>query len=148
MPVERIKPAEAWIKKQLGNLSAVGEANYRTGVTTPKRPIVATSIAKEDKYANQMRKVIETKARVEGLKGVTDDDVIAAAVNLGAKRLVPAVTERESKVRKFVTNWHPILASIEAEVDAKPDTTDAEREARMLTNLRGLKAKARAWKKG
>jgi hypothetical protein len=148
MPVERVKPPEKWIKKQLGNLSAVGETNYKEGVLTPKRPIVSTSISKEDKFANQMRKVIETKARVEGLKGVSDDDVIAAAVNLGAKRLVPAVTEREPKVRKFVTNWQPILASIETEVDTKPDTTDAEREARMLTNLRGLKTKARAWKKG
>jgi hypothetical protein len=147
MAVERVKPAEAWVKKQLGNLAAVGESNYRAGVVAPKRPIVATSIAKEDKYAAKMREVLDKKLRVAGLQGVTDDQVINAAVKIGAPRLVPAVQAREEKVRKFVSNWQPILASIETEVDTMPDTTDAEREQRMLSNLRGLKAKAKAWKR-
>lgn len=144
--VKRVKDPETWLAKQKRAVETVAEANYTAGVVVPKRPIVATSIAKEDKYKAKMMQVLEKKARVEGLKGVTDDEVVGAAIAIGAPKLRDGILKRWHKVTSFVEKWSPILASIEADVDAKPDVTDADREQRMLANLRGLKAKKRAWK--
>jgi len=144
--VKRVKDSSSWLSKQRRNLEAVGQQNYTEGVVTPKRPIVATSIKAEPKYAAKMQKVIQEQARVAGLKGVTDDYVVGSAINIGAPKLVPGVTQRWHKVTNFVEKWQPILAAIQADVDSKPDVTDADRENRMLANLRGLKAKKRAWK--
>jgi len=145
--VQRVKSAEKWVAKQIRNITAVGETNYREGVVSPKRAIVATSIAKEPKFASKMREVIEKKSRVAGLKGITDDFVVGSAIEIGAPILVSAVTKRKGKIDKFVGGFQPLLSALESDIDKLGDVTDAEREARMLENLRGLKARKLAWKK-
>jgi hypothetical protein len=59
---------------------------------------------------------------------------------------VEGVTKREKKVDKFVRAWQPVLSDHVSTIDALPDVTDADRENRMLENLRGLKTKKGAWR--
>jgi len=63
-----------------------------------------------------------------------------------AARLVAGVTGREKEVHDSVTPWQPIVESHVRKIDEMPEVTDAEREARMLANLRGLKALKGTWR--
>ena len=137
--VQRLPSPEDWVSKQIGNLSAVGEANYRQGITRPKKDPIAAGIAAQDKYAAKMRDPAVLARRAEALKRTNMDEWASMAERLGASRLVEGVTTRQFKVERFVGAFQPKLATHLREIDALPAVTDADRERRMLENLRGLR---------
>ena len=145
--ISRLPKPEDWVAKQLGTLKAVGEANYRKAITSPRKSPIAAGIAAEDKYANAMRAAIEKKARAAGLSAVTDDEWLTYAQNIGAGRLVDGVVKREPKVHKFVNAFQPLLADHLSKIDPMPNATLADRKAKMLANVDGLVALHGAAKK-
>ena len=68
--VKRILSPDEWRKKQLDTLRAVGEANYKIGIASPKKDPIAAGIAAEDKWADRVRKAIEENLtkRIESFK--------------------------------------------------------------------------------
>jgi len=138
--VTRVLSPEEWKNRQLGTLKAVGRTNYLAGIRSPKADPIARGIATEEKYAEQTRKAIDEGRRKTALGKVTMAEWYKYAVDLGADKLVDGVVKREAKVTGFITAWQPQLTSHLAKVDGLPERTDGEREARMLENLRGLKA--------
>ena len=143
---KRILSPDEWRQRQINNLKAVGEANYRQGIASPKKDPIEAGIAAEDKYANAMRKVIEERRRAEALKFTNIDEWYAYASNLGAPRLVEGVSKREKEVADFLAGWVPLLQEHLQKIDAMPQATDQDREQRMLANLRGLKALKGKWR--
>ena len=145
--ITRLTPPEQWVAKQISTLKAVGEKNYRDGIARPKKDPIKAGIEAEAKFADSMRKVIEEERRASGLKATNMDEWYAYASELGAPRLVQGVVKRQAKVTKFVAAFQPMLKSHLGKIDTMADVSDADREARMLENLRGLKAMKGAWKK-
>ena len=144
--VKRILPPEEWKKRQLDTLKSVGRTNYAQGISMPKKDPIAAAIAAQERYEEQMRKDDVLKRRKEVLETVTAADWFNYAQNIGVDRLVDGVVKREKKVDNFVKGWQPVLLDHVAKIDAMADVTDADREARMLENLRGLKAKKGTWR--
>lgn len=142
MPVsiQRVIPPDEWKEKQIGNLKAVGAKNYEMRVKSPRRDPIEAGKAAEEKYAEAMRKVIDEKRRLRGLEKTNSDEWLNYTLNIGKERLVDGVVKREAKVAEFVRAWQPLLVDHLSKIDAMPDVTDADREARMIENLRGLKA--------
>jgi len=138
--VKRVISPEEWKKRQLDTLKAVGRTNYLAGIASPKADPIERGKATEGKFADAMRKVIEEERRKKGLEKVTMADWYKYAHDIGADKLVDGVVKREAKVASFITAWQPLLTEHLAKIDALPEETDAERETRMLENLRGLKA--------
>ena len=62
--VKRILSPDEWRKKQLDTLRAVGEANYKIGIASPKKDPIAAGIAAEDKWADRVRKAIEEQLSI------------------------------------------------------------------------------------
>ena len=144
--VKRILPPEEWKKRQLDTLKSVGRANYAQGISMPKKSPIEAGIAAQDRYEEQMRKEEVLKRRKENLETVTDEEWFNYAQNIGVDRIVDGVVKREKKVDKFVRGWQPVLLDHVAKIDAMADVTDADRENKMLENVRGLKAKKGAWR--
>ena len=144
--VQRILPPDEWKKRQIGNLKQVGRQNYAQGISMPKKPPIEAAIAAQDRYEEQMRKDEVLKRRKEALEKVTDDEWFAYAKELGTERLVDGVVKREKKVDRFVKAWQPMLLDHVSKIDAMSDVTDADREERMLANLRGLKDLKGKWR--
>jgi len=138
--ISRLPSPEDWRAKQIGNLKAVGEGNYRAKIGKPKKSPIAAGIAAEDKFADAMKKVLDVKSRAAGLKGVTDDEWLTYATELGAGRLVEGVTKREPKVKKFIDAFQPMLGSHVANIDTMANVTLADRKAKMAANVDGLVA--------
>jgi len=138
--VTRILSPEDWKKRQLDTLKSVGETNYAVGIAKPKKDPIAAGIATEDKYASEVKKAIDAKSRKAALEKTSMAEWYKYSSELGKGRLVEGVTKREAKVTSFITTFQPMLTTHLAKIDALPEATDGEREARMLENLRGLKA--------
>lgn len=138
--VTRVLSPAAWKKRQIDTLKAVGEDNYKVGITKPRKDPIAAGIAAEDKYAKEVKKAIDEKRRAVALGKTDMAEWYKYTSEIGAGRLVEGVTKREAKVDRFVTTFQPMLVSHLGTIDAMPDVTDKDREDRMLTNLRGLKA--------
>jgi hypothetical protein len=150
MPIttERIPSPEDWRAKQIGNIKAVGEANYRAKIVKPKKDPIAAGVEAEAKYAEAMRRVLETKAREAGLRATSSDEWLSYTQNIGAGRLVEGVTKREPKIAKFLGKWQPLLKSHVEKLDTMANATLADRKAKMLANVDGLVALHGAAKKG
>jgi len=145
--VQRLLPPEQWRKKQIGNLKAVGEGNYRVGVAFPARDPIDAGIRAEPRFAEVMKKAIDEQRRAKALMAVTIDEWYGYTQEIGAGRLVEGVVKREGEVAEFVNAWQPTLTEHVGKIDVMPEITDREREEKMLANLRGLKALKGVWRK-
>jgi len=137
--VQRLPTPEQWVAKQLGNLQAVGEQNYRVGITRPKKDPIAAGIEAQGRYEAQMRNPEVLARRVQQLRKTNMNEWARVAEELGAGRLVQGVTARRFKVERFVGAYHPLLEQHLRRIDALPAVTDPDRERKMIENLRGLK---------
>ena len=142
--IQRLPTAEQWVNKQINNLTAVGETNYREGITHPKKDPILAGIAAQGRYEAQMRNPEILKRRETALRRTNMDEWASMSERIGAGRLVAGVVERRYKVERFVGDYLPKLDRHLKELDTLPDVTDADRERRMLENLRGLKKLKRA----
>lgn len=138
--VKRLLSPDEWKKRQIDTLKSVGESNYKVGIAGPKRDPIAAGIAAQPRYVKQMKDDEVLERRKTALEKTDMATWYKYSSDLGAGRLVEGVTKREAKVGDFIRTWHPILASHVAKIDSLDDVTDADRETRMLENLRGLKA--------
>lgn len=137
--IQRVPSPEEWVSKQIRTLEAVGEQNYRAGITRPRKNPIQAGIEAQGKYEAKMRDPAVLARRKTALEKTNMDEWAAMAERIGAGRLVAGVTERRYKVERFVAAYVPKLATHLREIDALPAITDADRERRMLENLRGLK---------
>jgi len=63
--VTRILSPDEWKKRQINNLKAVGEANYRVGISHPRKDPIEAGIKAEEKWAN---------AIIDAMPDATDRD--------------------------------------------------------------------------
>lgn len=138
--IQRLPTAQQWVDKQIRNLSAVGEQNYREGITHPKKDPIAAGIAAQPKYEAEMRKPEVLARRVTGLQATSTEEWAANSERVGAGRLVEGVVTRRAKVERKVQNLVSAMSSHLSRIDALPDVSDSDRERRMVENVRGLKA--------
>lgn len=138
--VTRLIGAQEWVDKQINTLQAVGETNYRAGITRPKKSPTAAAIAAQPKYEQAMRDPNVLKRRETALRQTTDDIWASRTENIGAGRLVQGVVQRRDKVEKKVASYQSKLTAHLQKIDALPDVTDSDREQRMIQNLKGLRA--------
>ena len=146
MPVNvtRLIPPDQWRKRQIENLRAVGKKNYEVGIDNPKKDPIKAAIDADDRWKERIKEAIEKDLRKKRLQKVTADEWNAYA-HAFSDKLVDGVVKREAKVAAFIDAWHPKLLSHLQKIDAMPAVTDADMEARMIENLRGLKALKGTW---
>lgn len=138
--VSRVLSPSEWSKRQIDTLKSVGRTNYVAGIKSPKGDPIIRGIATEGKYAEETKKAIDQGRRKAALAKTDMATWYLYASTLGAEKLVDGVVKREAKVNKFISDFQPLLTSHLSKIDALPETTDGERETRVLENLRGLKA--------
>ncbi|MBA7613432.1 hypothetical protein ES703_20681 [subsurface metagenome] len=138
--VTRIIDPASWVQKQINTLQAVGAANYSEGVTRPKRDPIAAGIAAQAAYVAAMRDANVLARREAGLRRTSMEVWGAMCESIGAQRLVDGVIARRAKVEQAVSSLHSKLTAHLRMIDAMPNVTPADRERRMVENLRGLRA--------
>ena len=140
-----VKPVDRWVKKQIDRVSVAGD-DYKYGVENPERNPIEEAIKKKEKWQRKLEEAIKEGRWEKALSKVSLEEWKKAASEKGAPRFVEGVRMAEDKIREFVSKWQPILKSIQDAVRALPDVTDADREKRMIENLRRLKKAKGTWK--
>jgi len=136
-----VKPVDRWVKKQIERVSVAGD-DYKAGVEAVTEAPTVKAAEKKDKYlAGVQAKVDFWEKR---LRRVSLDEWKRATIEK-ADRFSDGVAKAEEKIRAFVSAWQPILAEIQRAVRAMPDKTDADREKRMIENVRRLKRAKGTW---
>ena len=138
--ITRLVSPQDWVTKQIRNLQAVGETNYREGITRPKRSPIAAGIAAQPAYETAMRNPAVLARRAEALRKTNDEEWASRSERIGAPRLVSGVTDRIAKVERAVGSYHGRLSAHLQRIDQMPAITDSDRERRMVENLKGLRA--------
>ena len=138
--IRRLISADDWATKQIRGVQSTGQVNYEQGVQNPKKSPIQASIEAQPRFVEQMRKQEVLDRRVTGLRKSSDDEWLNGSLNLGARRLVEGVTAREPKIRARIQALQAKVAAHVQTIDRMPSATDADRENRMLANLRGMRA--------
>ena len=138
--VQRLPDPQQWVEKQIRNIQAVGEQNYREGVQRPRKDPIAAGIAAQPAYEHAMRDANVLRRRVTGLQRTNMSEWSERSQTIGASRLVEGVTARREKIERAVTAYHAKLTQYLTRIDAMPNVTDADRVNRMIENVKGLKA--------
>jgi len=140
-----VKKAERWNKKQIDR-AAVAEDEYKAGIADPDRNPIDAALAAAEKRTARVKESLEKKTWEAAMKKLTIEDWRKPALAKGPARFIEGVKFAEPKIRDFVAKWRPILEEIQAAVRAMPEVTDADREKRMIENLRRLKKAKGTWK--
>jgi len=138
--VSRVLDPATWVKKQIDTVTAVGRDHYLTGVKNPRKNPITAGIAAQPKYEAKMKDPAVLARRAEGLAKTNIDEWVQMAETRGADNLVSGVTQRQYKIERAVGKLQPMLKAHLATIDAMPDVTDANREAKMIANVKGLRA--------
>lgn len=136
--VTRVLDPKDWVDKQIDTMTAVGRENYLRGVKHPKKDPIKAGIAAQPKYEAKMKDPKVLARRKSGLQKTNMDEWVLMAETLGADKIVDGVVKRRFKIERWVAKYQPLLKAHLATIDAMPDVTEADREAKMLANKRGL----------
>jgi hypothetical protein len=136
--VTRVLDPKDWVDKQIDTMTAVGRENYLRGIKHPKKDPIKAGIAAQGKYEAKMKDPNVLARRKTQLQKTNIDEWVAMAETLGADKIVDGVVKRRFKIERWVAKYQPLLKTHLAAIDAMPDVTEADREAKMLANKRGL----------
>jgi hypothetical protein len=109
------------------------------GIKNPRRDPQQAALKATARYKEQTLKAINEGRYEQGVAAYSVDQMIATVDALGANVYTQGVATRVHKIEAAQGVLLPLMARHLATIDAMPAVTDADREARMLANMRGMK---------
>lgn len=129
---------DKWVKKMLDRSAQAGD-DWLQGVKNPSRDPVQAALKAAPKWEAKMQEAISSKKWSKKMAKVNAADIAAAAEKAGTSAYVNGIQNRSDKIMKAVQDLHPRVTALQAKINAMPDVTDADREKKMLENMRGMK---------
>lgn len=139
-----VKSPERWLDKQLARVRVAGD-DFRAGVEAVTVNPAEKALAANAKRVAKLQESIAKKTWETRMAKVSLDDWKRKAAGIGADRFIPGVEANIDKIEAFIRAFQPKLESLTSSVKAMPDTTDAERDARVLAMVRGLRKLKGTW---
>jgi hypothetical protein len=130
--------ADDWLAKQLQRTLAAGDAWLR-GVQSPRRNAKDGALKAVQKYKNAMQASLSSGKWEKSIAKIDDAVTQAVIAALGPGVFTQGVKARTQKIQAALEKLRPLLLSHTQAIAAMPDNTDAEREAKMIANLRGMR---------
>lgn len=139
-----VKSPERWLDKQLARVRVAAD-DYKAGVEAVTINPAELALAANAKRIKRLQDSIAAKTWEKRMAKVSLDDWKKKALALGADRFIPGVEANVDKIEAFIRGFQPKLEGLTSSVKAMPDTTDAERDARVLAMIRGLRKLKGTW---
>ncbi len=131
--------ADQWAAKLATRAGNAGQ-DWLTGVQNPSRDPVKAAIAAEAKWKAKTQEAINKGTWAKKMAKVTAADIIATATKVGTQAYTNGIAARTDKIAAAGARILPQIYKVADTVAAMPDVTDADRDARMLANVKGLRA--------
>ena len=119
----------------INNAGQRGDA-WMKGMANPSRDPIKAALDSEAKYDNNTKKALAEKKWSKALAKVSHADIMKTVNKLGSSVFTTGLAAREDKVKAAFNELQPKLQAVSNAVQAMPNGTDADREARMVSNLK------------
>jgi len=133
----RVPEAADWGQSMADGAVAKGE-KWFARVKTPKKDPIKAAIAAKGKYKDKVTESLAQDRFARGLAQVDEDEMYATIEAGGAAAFTSGIERRRGKITKKIEKLRPKVLALANAIDAMPDTTDAQREARMVAARRGM----------
>ncbi len=137
MAVRLLKDPATWVKDQIDGVRNSLD-KYRDGVANPSRDPKAAMIAAKDRYKDSVSKSLSEDRWGKAIEGINFDEAAALAI-ASADQLAAGVEKRRDKITRRVTKLHGLLGPHVAAMNAMPVKSDADADAKMLANVKGMR---------
>lgn len=124
--------------KQIANAKNAGAA-WLKGMNNPKKDPPKAALLANDKRINNLKKSFEDKSWEKAMEKMDFSTAIATVNALGSSVFTEGIAKREPKIRAAYERLQPLLLAHVQRMDVLPTGTEAEREAKMLANVRGMR---------
>lgn len=134
----RLSP-EQWAQK-LSTRAANAGQDWIDGVNNPIRDPVAAALKAAPKWKAKMQEAIAKDTWAKKMAKVSSADIKAIANKVGPGAYTQGIAARMDKIQAAGARILPKIYSAADKVGAMPDATEAERDQRMLANVKELRA--------
>lgn len=110
-----------------------------SGVQNPDRNPIQAALAANQKRLNRLEEAKAKQTWEKKMAKLTISDWQEPALTVGADRYVTGIRRSAGKRSAFWQQQVPKLETLKSSIRAMPDATEADREKRMLENLRKMK---------
>ncbi len=137
----RLPPPDEWAELQIQGAQN-NAAKWLKNTIHPKKNFKeeALKASSTARYHDSMQKVLAQKTWEGGMALVNESEALDIVAKRGSGVYSAGVADRKSKITRVVKDMHADRLALTTVIDNLPTTTDAEREARMIANKRGLQA--------
>lgn len=125
--------AQKWSQNLQNNVESI-----RAGVNAVQVAPGQAAAAQQAKMRQRILDAIDSGKWASAVSSVSLQTWKTQMINVGVPRLADGARKGQPKVQAFLTQFLPYVARVQQEVRAMPSTTQADREARMLQNMRSL----------
>lgn len=129
--------AEEWAEKQVKRAAAAA-SDWEKNVLRPRRDPLKAAIAAAPKRKQKLLESLEQGKWEKAMARVDEDLMYATIRKRGASAFRAGIEDRKAKVVARVKELQPLVAALKKEIDAMPDVSDSDREARLLAARRGM----------
>jgi hypothetical protein len=131
-------------------LEGVGNAasRYVQGMQNPRRDPVQAAIRAAGKYKNRVIEAANEGRYEVGVRNQNYGEGVQAATSDGGQAYVSGATRRAAKVGRAFSRLAPLLGGVSQAIQAMPQDTDQQREARLLQARRAMIAVGKQYRGG
>jgi len=137
MAVRLLKDPTTWVKDQIDGVRNSLD-KYRDGVANPSRDPKAAMLAAKDRYKDSVSKALSEDRWGKAVEQINFDEAAALAI-ASADQLAAGVEKRRDKITRKVTKLHGFLTTHVQAMNAMPVKSDADADAKMLANVKGMR---------
>lgn len=132
-----LDPAKA-AQKLIDRAGAAGQ-DWLDGIKGQTVNPASLAVAAEAKYIARMQASIQNRTWAKRLGQVSLSDITGAAEKAGTTAYTTGISNRADKILKAFQRIIPKIQAVRDQVNAMPNTTEAQRDAKMLANAAGLR---------
>jgi len=136
-PGPRVKSAEAWAKKMVTNAVAAGPA-WRAGVLSPRKNPIEAAIAANGKRKERLAEAEREERWLHSMQRVDVDEMYRTIEEIGEAAYTQGIAARKGKIVNKISKLQPLVEALAKTIDAMPQDTSQQREARMIAAKRGM----------
>jgi len=137
----RLPTADVWAERQIKG-ARDNAAKWLANTLAPKKnfkeeALRGTTVAR---YKDSMSRVISEGLWEGGMANVDEAETMATIKAMGSGPYSKGIEDRKPKIRRVVGELREDRLALCAVIDALPVATESDREAKMISNVRGLRA--------
>jgi hypothetical protein len=130
-------------EEMAANMVAGAQANQQKWLERtmhPRKDPIAGMKGANATYKARTQEAIAQDRYAKGVANIDETEMYATIQKRGGQAFASGVADRQGKITKKMIALAPKIAAVATAIDRMANVTDADREARMLANVRGMRA--------